>query len=143
MNDFYLQIDGIDGEVTKPPYVRWMEALSYSFEDLLSAQGDNKSSGGLTLTLRLDKSYPKLQLASTAGTHLKSATLISATKNGAPTLTVSMTDVLVESLGLGGPGPTPRVKARLFYKGIEVERHGPSSATSDNGKKLGEAANPK
>lgn len=83
--DAFLQIDGIEGESTDKAHPNWIEVLNYNFEVKQPTSDTKSSSGGassqradfkdFSIIKALDKASPKLFLAASDGTHIKSVIL--------------------------------------------------------------------
>src|SRR5438105_2313480 len=81
--DYYLKIDGIDGESTKKGVEKWIEVISWGWG--ASNTGSMTHGGGGTgrvsvvdfhFSMTVNKATPKLFLACATGERIKHATLI-------------------------------------------------------------------
>lgn len=110
--DFFLKIDGIEGESTDAKHKGEIDVLSWSWG---AAQGGTHASGGgggagkvsmsdFTFVMTVNKATPKLMLACADGEHLKKAVLIcrKAGKEQQEYLKVTLSDLLVSSYQTGG-----------------------------------------
>lgn len=127
--DFYLKLDGIDGECTDSKHQKWIEVVSYSggVEQL----GSIHSAGGQSTTGRanfhdlsvvkyLDAATPKLRKYCAQGEHIKTGELqlCQATKDKHPYMKYLLEDVVISSVRASGSGggeaglPTEEVSMR-------------------------------
>lgn len=133
--DFFLKIDGVDGESTDDKHKGEIELVSCSFG------GDNKGtfdsgSGGagggrvalhdFSFTKLVDKSSPKLFKACCAGDHYDKATLVwrKAGKEQQEFMTVVFTHVFVSgyrSIGKPDAGTLPVDEVTLSFGKIECK----------------------
>lgn len=113
--DFYLKLDGIDGECTDSKHAKWIEVLSYSTG--VEQQGGIHSAGGASTAGRanfqdvsivkyLDASTPKLQKYCAQGEHIAKGELqlCQATKDKHPYMKYILTDVVISSVRPQGKG---------------------------------------
>lgn len=134
--DYFLKIDGIEGESTDAKHRGEIEILSFSWG--VSQTGSFAGGGGgggagkasfqdLSFVTTTSKASPKLFLASASGQHIKEATLTLtkvADKKGEQQeyLKIKLTDVLVSSYSQGGStGGVPTDSFSLNFAKIEVE----------------------
>lgn len=132
--DFFLKIDGIDGESTDKKHPKEIQLDSFSFgasQTGTMAHGGGGGAGKVAMqdfsfTTRVSKASAKLQLACWSGQHIKKATLV-CRRAGAEQqeyLKVTMSDILVSSYQIGGSSvgdliPTEQVS--LNFAKIEFE----------------------
>lgn len=110
--DYFLKIDGIEGESLDAKHVNWIDVDSWSWgedQPLQPATGSGASVGKVhvrdfAFTTRVSKASPKLFLACASGQHLKQAQLVGRKAGKAPQdfLTWTFSDVLVTSYETGG-----------------------------------------
>jgi len=133
--DFFLKIDGIDGESTDDKHKGEIDVDSWSFAE--AQAGHAQSGGGLgagkvklepfQFTAKLSKASPKLLLACANGEHIKKAVLLArkAGKNQQEYLKFTLSDVLVSTYkvhGAGGAGGViPTEQFTLVFSKIELE----------------------
>jgi type VI secretion system secreted protein Hcp len=131
--DYFLRIDGIEGESTDSKHKGEIDVQSWSWGESSSASAGGGGGGAgkvqmqdFAFTARLSKASPALLLACASGKHLKSAVLTGrkAGKGQQEFLTFSLSDLLVSSYQTGGSegdevGPMDAVS--LNFSKIEVE----------------------
>jgi type VI secretion system secreted protein Hcp len=132
--DYFLKIDGIEGESTDDKHAKEIEVDSFSFGE--SQTGTFSSGGGggagkvamqdFHFTTRVSKASPKLFLACASGEHIKSAVLVCrrAGKNQQEYMKVTLSDVLVSSYQVGGAAAgdlIPTEQVSMNFAKIEIE----------------------
>ena len=131
--DYFLRIDGIEGESTDSKHKGEIDVQSWSWGESASASAGGGGGGAgkvqmqdFAFTARLSKASPALLLACASGKHLKSAVLTGrkAGKGQHEFLTFSLSDLLVSSYQAGGSegdevGPMDAVS--LNFSKIAVE----------------------
>ena len=132
--DYYLKIDGIDGESADHKHKGEIDIESFSWG--ASQTGSHSGGGGggagkvsmqdLHFVMKVSKASPKLMLACASGQHIKKATLVcrKAGKDQQEFLKLSLTDLLVSSYQTGGSGHSdvvPTEQISLNFAKIEVE----------------------
>ena len=111
--DYFLKIDGIEGESTDSKHAGWIDVDSWSWGESHPAAPATGGGGGGTgkvsfrdffFTTRVSKGSPKLFLACASGQHLKEARLVGRKvgKDQQEFLTWTFSDVLVSSYQTGG-----------------------------------------
>jgi|SRR5262252_2727264 len=112
--DYFLKIDGMEGESHDTKHKNEIELESFSFGE--SQTGTFASGGGggagkvqmqdFHFTEKLSKASPKLALACATGQHIKKAVLTARKAGGSQQdfYTVTFTDLLVSSYNVGGSG---------------------------------------
>jgi type VI secretion system secreted protein Hcp len=106
--DYFLKIDGIDGESTDSKHTneiqiasfRWTETQSADFSRGATGGGSGKvQMGTFEFTMRSNKASPKLLLACATGAHIKNATLTcrKAGKDQQEFYKLTLTNLLVAS----------------------------------------------
>src|SRR5919108_5685508 len=130
--DYFLKLDGIEGESVDKAHPKEIELLSFSWG--VSQAGAHAPGGGagagkasfqdFFFTARVSKASPKLFLACASGQHVKSAVL-TCRRSGAGQvefLKIKLSDVLVSSYQVGGSSPEePLDQAGLSFGRIEIE----------------------
>jgi len=132
--DYFLKIEGIDGESHYSKHKGEIDLESWSWGE---AQTGSHSAGGgggagkvamqdFHFVMKVNKSSPKLLLACANGEHIKKAVLTcrKAGKDQQEFLKITMSDLLVSSFQTGGSGhgdivPTDQIS--LNYSKIEYE----------------------
>ena len=132
--DYFIKIDGIEGESTDHKHKGEIDVLSFS---LGATQGGTSSFGGgggsgkvsfqdFHMVVKTSKASPKLFLHCATGAHIKTATLVcrKAGKDQQEYLTIKLSDCLVSSYASGGTGgqdviPTEQVS--LNFAKVEME----------------------
>ena len=131
--DYFLKIDGIEGESQDSKHKAEIEILSCSWGEV--QQGSSGHGGGAGVgkvsmqdfhfTMKCNKASPKLLLACAEGAKVKTAVLVArkAGKEQQEYLTYKFTDVLISSYQTGGSQgdviPTDQIS--FNYSKIEVE----------------------
>jgi len=110
--DYFLKIEGIEGESEDDQHKDEIELLSYSWEEQQSgsfAQGGGGGAGkvqmkNLDITCPVSKASPKLLLACATGQHIPTATLTCRKAGGGQQefLKLTLSDVLVSSYHMSG-----------------------------------------
>lgn len=129
--DFFLKIDGIDGESQDSKHKNEIELLSWSWgasQSGTSGYGGGAGAGRVSLqdlsfTKRTDKASPKLFLACCTGEHIKNA-LLTARKAGKEQqeyYKLKMTDVLVSNYQTGGSGSDEIPMESISFNCAKVE----------------------
>jgi type VI secretion system secreted protein Hcp len=130
--DYFLRVDGIQGESADSKHKGEIEVLSWSWGET-QATGSSGSGGGagrvemsdLTVVARVSKASPQLLLACASGKHFKSAVLTGrkAGKGQAEFLTFSLSDILISSYQTGGSGSVepPLDSVSLNFAKVQIE----------------------
>lgn len=131
--DYYLKIDGIEGEAADSKHKNEIDIESWSWGATQSgshAYGGGGGAGKVAMqdfhfTMRVNKSSPKLLLACASGQHIKSAFLTcrKAGKEQQEYMKVKFTDLLISSFQTGGSGGdvVPVDQISLNFAKIEYE----------------------
>jgi len=110
----FLQLDGIQGEVSVTPWHNWIEVFSVSWGSGGGSGAPKADLREITLTAPLGISLPGLQMASANGNDLGSAELVFV-RNNLVSLRLKMTSVIVAACYVGGGG-TPNVQFILNFE---------------------------
>jgi len=112
--DYFLKIDGIEGESLQKGHEKELELMSFSWGESNAGSFSGNMGGGsgkvsmqdFHYTIPINKSSPKLFLACATGEHIKSATLTcrKAGKTQQEFLKWKFTDLLISSYNTGGSG---------------------------------------
>lgn len=110
--DYFLKIEGIEGESTDSKHKNEIELMSWSWGETNSGSHAIGRGGGagkvsmqdFNFVMSVNKSTPKLMLACATGQHIKSATLTARKAGGEQQeyLTITFSDILVSSYQTGG-----------------------------------------
>ena len=137
--DFFLKIDGIEGESTDAKHAKEIDVLSWQWgatqsgalQPRAEAVGSGRGKGkveiaDLSVSMRMSKASPKLMLACATGEHLKKAVLVARKAGGAQEeyYTVTLSDVLVsgyQTSAVPAGGSIPIDAVTLAASKIEVE----------------------
>ncbi len=132
--DYFLKIDGIEGESQDSKHKGEIEIESFSWGAVnmgTASHGGGMGAGRVqlqdfTFTMRVNKSSPKLMLMCATGTHVKSAILTcrKAGKDQQEYLKVNFSDLLVSAYntnGTGGAGVIPMDQIALNFSKVEFE----------------------
>ena len=130
--DYFLKIDGIQGESKADKHTDEIDVQSFSWGATQSgtfAVGGGGGAGKVSMqdfhfTMRVNKASPTVFLACAQGDHIKNAILTcrKAGRDQQEFMKVTMNDVLVSSFQIGGAGgvvPTDQIS--LNFAKIEVE----------------------
>jgi len=110
--DYFLKLDGVEGESTDEKHAKEIELESWSFGATNAGSFSSGGGGGtgkvqmndFHIVKKTDKASAKLFTACCVGEHLKTATLVcrKAGKEQQEFLTIILTSVLVSSYQTGG-----------------------------------------
>lgn len=133
--EYFLKIDGIDGESTDTAHQGEIDVLSWSWGVSNSASHSGAGGGGagkvsvqdVMSVKTLDKSSPKLMLACARGQHIRDAVLVGRKgdgERGVEFLRIRLQDVLISSYSVDGSGESeelPMESMSLNFAAIEFE----------------------
>lgn len=131
--DYYLKIEGVDGESTDAKHKNEIDVQSWSWGESQPGSAGYGSGAGagkvqmqdFHFVMKVNKASPKLMLACATGEHIKKAVLTCRKAGGEQQdyLTFTFTDVLVSSYQTGGSaGDTvPVDQISLNFAKIEYE----------------------
>ena len=132
--DYFLKIEGADGESADEKHKGEIDVLSWSWGASQSGTMQYGGGGGagkvqmqdFTFTMRMNKATPKLVLHCASGEHIKSAVMTArkAGKQQQEYLKLTFTDILVSSYQTGGSGDgdvVPIDSISLNFAKIEFE----------------------
>ena len=138
--DFYLKIDGVDGESADGKHKGELDIESYSWG--VTNQGSSSHGGGagagkahvqdFSFTKRIDKSSPVLMQACASGKHFAKAVFTARKAGGDQVeyLKFTFTDVLISSYQQAGPANGPLVNDAITFNCSKVEMaYSPQAAT--------------
>ena len=134
MVDYFLKIEGIEGESSDSKHKGEIEIESFSWGEVQSGTASSGSGMGagkvsmqdFNFAMRLNKASPKLMLACAQGEHIKSAILTcrKAGKDQQEYLKVTFSDLMVSSFQTGGSGGSdviPMDQIALNFTKVEME----------------------
>ena len=146
--DFFLKIEGIEGESTKKGHEKQIDIHSMNFGVSAPLQighggtglsAGKASFGEISFTKFTDKSSPKLYQACGAGTHIPKVEFFGQKQTGDTPLVyfiVTLSDVMVSSFQNSGAGGSEMVEQLSFgYSKIEfkyIEQNAKGSAAGTN-----------
>ena len=132
--DYFLKIDGVDGESADDKHKSEIELVSWSFGGANAGSFDRGGGGGtgkvalhdFSFVKRYDKASPKLFTACCTGEHLKAVTLVCRKAGGDQQefLTIVLTGAIVSSYHTGGSAGSdliPLDQVALNFAKIEVK----------------------
>ena len=128
--DYFLKIDGIQGESRDDRHKDEIEIESFSWGETQSgtfAAGGGGGAGKVSaqdfhFTMPVNKASPALFLACAQGDHIKNAILTCRKAAREEFMKVTMSDLLVSSFRIGGAGGlVPADQISLNFAKIEVE----------------------
>ena len=129
--DYYLQLDGIQGEAVTTGFTNQIQVMSFSWgaSQVTSVAGTGGSGAGrvdlsdFSITKHYDKSSPQLFKSICAGTHIKTG-VFSATKAGSggkAFLKISFEELFVTSLHDSATDEVPTESVSFSYNQIKIE----------------------
>ena len=124
--DYFLKIDGIDGESTDKGHEDEIDVLAWSWG---MSQSDTHTSDGtivpdfqeLELTKYVDKSTPKLMERLAGVAPLREAEIVVSNAAGEDYYIIHMTNVMVTSISTGGSGGEDRLTENVTLNFAEVK----------------------
>jgi type VI secretion system secreted protein Hcp len=129
--DYYLKLDGIEGEATTTGFEKQIQLLSFSWggSQVTSVAGTGGSGAGkvdlsdFSIMKYYDKSSPAMFKSLISGTHIKTG-VVSATKaggGGKPFLKISFGEMFVTSSQISASSEIPSESVSFSYNTIKVE----------------------
>lgn len=129
--DYFLDLDGIQGESQDEKFKDKIQVLSWSWgaSNVSSVAGTGGSGAGkvdmsdVSMMLNFDKSTPKFFKSISKGTHISKGTM-SAVKSGAdgkPYLKVNFTEIFVTGLQMSASSEVPTVSLSFTYNEIGID----------------------
>ena len=132
--DYFLKIDGIDGESQDDKHKGEIQLESWSWGETNAGTMSHGSGGGsgkvamqdFHFVMKINKASPKLFLACATGQHIPKATLVCRKAGGEQQefLKVNFSDLLVSSYQTGGSGGSdviPMDQISFNFAKIEIE----------------------
>jgi type VI secretion system secreted protein Hcp len=129
--DYFLKLDGIDGESADSKFSGWIQIQSFSWgaSQVSSVAGTGGSGAGkadlsdFSILTHFDKATPKFFKAITTGQHIKSGSM-NAVKSGAegkPYLKVDFKELFVTSLQISASSEIPTTSISFSYNEIKID----------------------
>ena len=129
--DYFLKLDGIEGESEDEKHKKEIQILSWSWggTQMSSVMGSGGSGAGkvsltdFTIMAYFDKSTPKFFKSICLGTHIKTGQMnaIKAGADGKPYLKVDFKELFVSSLQISGSSEVPTVSVSFSYDEIKID----------------------
>ncbi len=131
--DYFLKVDGIEGESTDAKHKGEIDIESWSWGLSNSGSASHGGGGGagkasfqdFSFTTRVNRASPQLFLASASGTHIRSAVLTArkAGREQTEFYKVTLSDLLVSSYQQGAEGgdALPSEQVSLNFSKIEIQ----------------------
>jgi type VI secretion system secreted protein Hcp len=138
--DYFLKLDGIDGETKQKGHEKEIELESWSFGETnhgTFSAGGGGGAGKVSMqdfhfVMQVNKASPKLFLACASGQHIKSAKLTcrKAGETQQEFLKVSFSDLLVSSYQTSGSARPAAVPAAVSFRPTRSRSISPRSKSS-------------
>jgi type VI secretion system secreted protein Hcp len=129
--DYFLKLDGIDGESSDSNHKNEIQIMSFSWgaSQVTSVAGTGGSGAGkadlsdFSIMTYFDKATPKFFKSIGAGTHVKSGTMTANKAGGAgkPFLKIDFKELFVTSLQVSGSSEIPSVSVSFSYNEIKID----------------------
>jgi type VI secretion system secreted protein Hcp len=130
--DYYLKLDGIQGEATDADFKDQINLLSFSWGgNQVSSAGTRSAGSGagkvdlsdFSVTKHYDKSSPQLFKSLVSGTHTATGVLssVKAGSNGKPFLKLTFEELFVTSIQVSAADELPTESVSFSYKQIKIE----------------------
>jgi type VI secretion system secreted protein Hcp len=129
--DYFLKLDGIQGESVDSNHKDWIQLLSFSWggSQITSVAGTGGSGAGkvdladFSIMKHLDKSSTPFFKALTGGSHIKTGNLeaVKAGANGKAFLKVDFKELFVTSQQLSASSEVPTESVSFSYNEIKIE----------------------
>ncbi len=135
--DYFLKLDGIDGESTDKGHKGELDIDSFSWgatnSGIIGGRGTGKVSvHDISMTKRIDKSSPSLMLYAVTGKHIKEAVLTvrKPGKDQQEFIKIKFTDVIISSYQIGSSVDIPTDSFSLNFAKIEFSVVGKDGSTN-------------
>jgi type VI secretion system secreted protein Hcp len=128
--DYFLKLDGVDGESKSDKHKGWIELESYSFGASSAGSSAGTGSGGgagkvkfneFTIKKVTDKSSPILMIETATGKHYPKAEFVVMKSDGTQYYKITLKDVLISSYQTSGGTDLPMEEVSLNFAQIEFE----------------------
>ncbi|MGI0041573.1 MAG: Hcp family type VI secretion system effector [Nitrosopumilaceae archaeon] len=123
--DFYLKLEGVEGESTDSTHYGWIKIESFSFESHIARDSTTGLSTGkvsmspFTVTKYFDKASPKLFEASATGEHFGLAEIVLVSSAG-DFMRWTLQDCMVSSIQFSGTSDVLTESVSLNFNKIEM-----------------------
>ena len=137
--DYFLKLEGIDGESVDKEFARWIDITSWSWGETQTGTIGGGGGGGagkvqlqdFHFTAQFSKASPKLFLSCATGQHIKEATLMGRSDRTGVFLKIKLTDVLISSYQTGaGVENMPSDQTSLNFVKIDLNDEAFDSRTN-------------
>lgn len=119
--DFFLKIDGVDGESSDRDHKKWIELESWQFGQSTRGGTGKKSMETINFVKQIDKSSPQLATMASNGTPIKVAILHQRCAPGSNQfMAYELKDVLVSSYQTGGSAGMPTETFSLNFEKVKT-----------------------
>lgn len=129
--DYFLKLDGIDGESNDDKFKNQIQLLSWSWgaSNVSSVAGTGGSGAGkvdlsdFTVMTYFDKSTTKFFKSVCAGTHIPKGTMnaVKAGADGKPYLKVDFDELFVTGLQISASSEIPSISISFSYNKIKID----------------------
>jgi type VI secretion system secreted protein Hcp len=129
--DYFLKLDGIQGESVDANHKNEIQILSWSWggSQTSSVSGTGGSGAGkvdladFSIMTNFDKATPKLFKSLCEGTHVKTGTMtaVKSGANGKPYLTADFTELFVSSLQISASSEIPTISVSFTYNTLKID----------------------
>ena len=129
--DYFLKLDGIEGESEDEKHKKEIQILSWNWgaNNVSSVSGTGGSGAGkvslsdFNIMTNFDKATPKFFKSVCAGTHIKTGTMaaIKSGGDGKPYLKVDFKELFVTSLQISGSSEIPTISVSFSYNEIKID----------------------
>ena len=133
MENFYLQLDGVDGESTSKQALKHIELVSFNHNVSMPLTGNNSDvgrttgrcrHGNITVSKRMDKTTPVLNKMCSGGETIKTATIrVFGAMDDGKTIeyyNIGLKDCIIAQISVNGGGMgRPQETFQLNYNEIE------------------------
>jgi type VI secretion system secreted protein Hcp len=129
--DYFLKLDGIQGESADQNHKNEIQIMSWSWgaSQVSSVSGTGGSGAGkadlsdFSIMTYFDKATPKFFKSIVQGTHIATGTMtaIKSGANGKPYLKVDFKELFVSSLQISGSSEIPTVSLSFTYNEIKID----------------------
>jgi type VI secretion system secreted protein Hcp len=129
--DYFLKLDGIEGECQEKNFAKQIQLLSWSWgaSNVSSVTANGGSGAGkvklddFSISTYFDKATPKFYGSICAGTHIKSGTMtaVKAGAEGKPYLKILFSEVFIIGIQMNGASEVPTVNLSFSYAVFEID----------------------